>query len=190
MKTARIAGERLGFSLIEMLVAMFILVLMVMMCARMFTNATQSWDTGTRKAEVNLIGRSVLDYLTREVSKAAFSTNADTRLHVPTVSGSTLRYNILSDSTNGATMDGLVETVTISLSGDRLMRGPDEIIRNIDGLTFKLDPVDPDWPTYVDITLKFRASSDRARNANTNFVETFAKRVYFPNYHRSRYDDY
>jgi prepilin-type N-terminal cleavage/methylation domain-containing protein len=190
MKTARMAGGEPGFSLIEMLVAMFILVLMVMMCARMFTNATQSWETGTRKAEVNLIGRSVLDYLTREISKAAFSTNADTRLNVPTVSGSTLSYNVLSDSTNGASMDGLVEAVTISLSGDRLMRVTNEIIRNIDGLIFKLDPSDPDWPTYVDITLKFRSSSDRARNANTNFVETFAKRVYFPNYHRSRYDDY
>lgn len=179
-----------GFSLIELLVAMFILVLLVMMSSRLFTNATRAWEIGNRKAEINMIGRTVMDYLEREVDKAVFSLNADSRLPVPAVSGSKITYYILNDSTNGVNPDdGLVAEVKLELSGGILRRNNDEIIRNIDSLTFELDSVDP--PSFVDINLSFRASDDRARGAATNnFSNSFSKRVYFPNYHRSRNDDY
>ena len=182
-----------GFTLIELLVSMFILVILVLLSSRLFNTATEAWNTGIRKAEVNLIGRSVMDYLEREIARAVFSTNSS-RLFYPQVITDGLRYQILSDTTNynGNPMDGLVETVEIKLVGNRyLMRGTNDVIKNIDRLSFVLDPGDPTSPTYVDITLGFRAADDRARGANTNlFINTFTKRVYFPNYSRSRNDDY
>jgi prepilin-type N-terminal cleavage/methylation domain-containing protein len=178
-----------GFTLIELLVAMFILVIVVMLTSRLFNTASQVWATGTRKAEVNLVGRSVLDYLDRELSRAVFSTNS-ARLYRPALISDGLEYQILSDSTNGLVMDGLVETVRIRLDGTRVLRGNTEIVKNIDVLTFVLDQEDLNWPTYVDITLKFRAADDRIRSPPASFYNTFTKRVYFPNYSRSRYDDY
>lgn len=186
--------NREGFSLIELLVSMFLLVVLVLLASRLFDTSTNVWKTGTRKAEVNLTGRSVLDYLDRDIARAVFSTNTSSSLYnlQPVVGngGKSLTYAVFNDNTNGYTMiGGVIESVTVGLQGTTLFRGTNEIIRNIDDLQFNLDSGDPDWPTFVDVTIHFRAADDRG-TSSTNFNNVYSKRIYFPNYTRCRYDDY
>mgnify|MGYP001011524977 CR=1 FL=1 len=69
------------------LLAMFILVLLVLLSSRLFSTASQTFNTGIRKAEINLVGRSVLDFLDRDISRAVFYTNSAGRLGTPESSG-------------------------------------------------------------------------------------------------------
>ncbi len=190
----RMAQSPMGFTLIELLLAMFILVLLVLLSSRLFSTASQTFNTGIRKAEINLVGRSVLDFLDRDISRAVFYTNSAGRLGTPESSGHDLRYWVLSDYAvpDGSTgmRTSLVDRVTISLSGDRLIRSSSgtnrDLISNMEDITFELD--DPDWPTYVDVALHFKASEDR-HVGRTNLINVFSKRIYFPNYTRNLYDD-
>lgn len=59
-----------GFSLIEILVAMTILVILVLIMSNVFHQSTVSWDGGLRKAEGNTTGRAVLGLLARELTEA------------------------------------------------------------------------------------------------------------------------
>lgn len=64
------AGRRGGFTLLELLVSMVILGVIVVVCGRIFEQSTVVWDSGTRKAELNLTGRAVVDAMAQEISHA------------------------------------------------------------------------------------------------------------------------
>jgi len=182
-----------GFTLIELLLAMFILVILVLLTSRVFHSASQTWSAGLRKAEVNLVGRSVMDYMDREISRAIFATN-HYRVGRPVVSGSTITFSVLGESQvpDGRVGGGtsLVERISISLIGNRIQRSSgtntQTIISNMEELSFEMD--DPDWPTYVDIRLGFKVSDDRHRDASV-LVNNFTKRVYFRNFTRNYFDE-
>ena len=59
-----------GFSLLEILVAMSILVIIIMMMSGVFHQSRIAWDTGLRKARMNMGGRAVVDFMSRELSQA------------------------------------------------------------------------------------------------------------------------
>jgi hypothetical protein len=59
-----------GFSLLEVLVSMSVLIVMVMMVTNMFRNTSEAWDTGTQRAEMNTSARAAVDYISRELSCA------------------------------------------------------------------------------------------------------------------------
>ena len=69
------APRRGGFSLIEILVAVSILVVIVLMMSMVFHQSNVAWDSGTRKAEGNMTARAVLGFMARELSQAVSSSN-------------------------------------------------------------------------------------------------------------------
>jgi prepilin-type N-terminal cleavage/methylation domain-containing protein len=66
----RLDAKNGGFTLVELLAAMTILVIITLIVSKMFQQASVSWDTGTRKAETNMKGRAVVDFIARELSEA------------------------------------------------------------------------------------------------------------------------
>lgn len=61
-----------GFTLIEMLTAMAIIVILVLMLTRVFTQGVVAMETGTRNTYRNMNARAVMDYIARELSTAVF----------------------------------------------------------------------------------------------------------------------
>ncbi len=59
-----------GFTLIEVLVAMGILVLIMVMMARIFTDLSTTWQTGTQRIAAASEGRVIMQFLAREISTA------------------------------------------------------------------------------------------------------------------------
>ena len=70
--TQRSASVSSGFTLLELLVSMVILMVIVLSTTKIFNASTVAWDTGSRKAEVNMTGRSVADFLAQEISQAVY----------------------------------------------------------------------------------------------------------------------
>ncbi len=63
-------GSRSAFTLLEVILAMTIVTMLVLMIANMFQEASQSWNIGTRIAEMNNTGRTVVEFIARELSQA------------------------------------------------------------------------------------------------------------------------
>jgi prepilin-type N-terminal cleavage/methylation domain-containing protein len=72
-------GARGGFTLIEMLTAVVVLLLMIMAVGRIYASATKAYQETLKQAERDAAARAVMDYLAREISLALFeSSNANT----------------------------------------------------------------------------------------------------------------
>jgi len=69
-------ARRAGFTLVELLAAMSVLILIVSLCAQLFSGAQRSWRSGTGMADSAANGRAIMDYIARELQVAA----ADSRL--------------------------------------------------------------------------------------------------------------
>lgn len=61
---------QLAFTLIELLAAMAILVVIVLIVGMVFQRASVAWDTGMRRADMNMTGRAVADFMAQEMSQA------------------------------------------------------------------------------------------------------------------------
>lgn len=72
-----------GFTLIELLAAMGILTILVLLMARVFTETTNMWTTGTQRSSSAAEARVIMDFLVREFSMAiaddvvSFKLNSD-----------------------------------------------------------------------------------------------------------------
>lgn len=62
--------NKAGFTLIEVLAAMAVLMIIVLMLTRVFRDATSTWTIGTQQVEDNINGRAVLDFIARDISQA------------------------------------------------------------------------------------------------------------------------
>lgn len=93
-------GNNKGFSLIEILVATTILIIIVMMMSTIFHQSSIAWDAGTRRAQGNVLGRSLLGIISRDLLSAVIDPNLD-----PTDtdfrSGSSMSFIMLAPSTGG-----------------------------------------------------------------------------------------
>jgi len=81
MKIKGFSGKdsSVGFSLIEVLVSMTVLIVIIVMVTNMFRNASEAWDTGTQRAEMNTSARAAVEYITRELSCAVVGTIPDSQ---------------------------------------------------------------------------------------------------------------
>lgn len=61
-----------GFTLIEILAAMTVLVFLVLMLTQVYTEGAKAWQTGSRNTYRNMHARAVMDFMARELSMAAF----------------------------------------------------------------------------------------------------------------------
>lgn len=68
---------RLGFSLLELLVSMFILLLIMLACATMYQQAMRAWESGMDKTNQTLVGRGVVSVIAAELSQAIADTKPD-----------------------------------------------------------------------------------------------------------------
>jgi prepilin-type N-terminal cleavage/methylation domain-containing protein len=69
--------SRRGFTLVEILASMTILVFLVLMLTRVYTEGANAWKTGSRNTYRNMNARAVMDYIGRELSMAAFEWGDD-----------------------------------------------------------------------------------------------------------------
>ncbi|MCX7008410.1 MAG: type II secretion system protein [Kiritimatiellaeota bacterium] len=67
--------SRAAFTLVELLAAMAVLAIMMLMFANIFSSSGKAWTSGTRRAEQNMNGRAVLEYMSKEIGQAIVNTN-------------------------------------------------------------------------------------------------------------------
>ena len=67
--------SRAAFTLVELLAAMAVLAIMMLMFANIFTSSGKAWTSGTRRAEQNMNGRAVLEFMCKEIGQAIMNTN-------------------------------------------------------------------------------------------------------------------
>jgi len=68
-------GKRGGFSLMEIMAAVAILMVIVMLMGRIFTDGWKIWSLSTKRAYSMAEGRAVMDVMTRELSQAFADSN-------------------------------------------------------------------------------------------------------------------
>ena len=59
-----------GFTLIEVLVATFILLVMVLILSKIYHQASIAWSAGFRRADGNMTGRATVGFMARELMNA------------------------------------------------------------------------------------------------------------------------
>lgn len=70
-----------GFTLLELLMSMSLLVVIVLMMSRMFADTTRMWDLGTRRIAEAQGARVVVDFLGREISTAVADELVSFKIH-------------------------------------------------------------------------------------------------------------
>lgn len=173
------AGGRSGFTLLEILLAMFILVLIILMMARMFSHARIAWETGTRKSDLNMEGRAAINFMAHELSLAVAddflaAVAASNGLGVGIAPGSTISFLSLTPE-----QERSISWVEYSRQGQDLRRRVVKLNRYWQTLTADSSPVignvvdlsfyctggvyETDLPSWVDIDLKLNESYTYSR---------------------------
>ena len=179
MRTA-LGMDRLGgFTLIELLVAMAILVLIVLIVTQIFSQATIAWNTGARRAEMNMTGRAVADFVAQELSQAVLNST-----YTFTAGGGSASFWVIGDATNSTRA---ATNVQYNYSGNAVTRnGQTMTDTNVLGFAFVKTPFPGggplDLPLYVDVQVTV---SDGAPVNASNKV--FESRAEFPNRNRYRF---
>ncbi len=65
-----VGGSRRGFTMIELMAAMAILLMITLFVGRIFSDSTKMWKLGTRRVTNAMDGRAVVDFIVREMSSA------------------------------------------------------------------------------------------------------------------------
>ncbi len=137
-----------GFTIIELLVAMTILMVIVMIVGLFFQSANSTWNSGTKRAEVNMEGRALVDYMAQELSQSV------TNGFDVSDGGSTAKFTILGEATPPATP--CRHEIEYSLSGKIVSRTmvdgvAGEMGDDIDELKFFVAPTTDGLPLFVDV---------------------------------------
>ncbi|OGV63724.1 MAG: hypothetical protein A2498_03905 [Lentisphaerae bacterium RIFOXYC12_FULL_60_16] len=108
-----------GFTLIEILVAVVILVLIVLMMSTLFHQSAIAWDSGSRKVEGNVQARCLLALITRELVHAV--SDGDVFDDTGMVNGANkITFFTLEDPAGN--LMRVAKEVTFSLSGGTITR--------------------------------------------------------------------
>jgi hypothetical protein len=97
--------SRSGFTLVELLAGMTILIIMVLFLNRIFTESTTMWKLGNKRVASNSDGRAVVDFMVRDLSMAV----ADGVLNLHLKSGSTNVLGKQSDRLSFVALNNEVE---------------------------------------------------------------------------------
>jgi prepilin-type N-terminal cleavage/methylation domain-containing protein len=185
MKT-RVSG---GFTLVELLVAMAILSIIVIICGRLFQQASAAWETGVRRAERNIIGRNLADFIAGDLSRAVARTDDELQ-----IGATSLRFPIVDEASvrvvdEASVRDGLssraYQWVTYDLSPNNLRRNGQRLAPAgvVDRIRITAGPATPGRPPiYVDV-------ETRVKDPDSFYVEVFTSRAWIRNRDRYRYDD-
>ena len=198
--------NKTGFSLIELLVSISIFLVIAIGLAATFDKGTVAWENGTRRAQLGLTGRAVLDVIARDLQNAIASTNypcnfpgggSTMDFHVltePRVSPSyytarKISYEVDSDNilirkAEAIQAAGSPPTYTPVSNGMTTNRMADGIIE------FSIASESPGGdrlPLFVDVFIRVRTDVDETRNLEQN-DRVYGRRIYLANRNRYRYD--
>lgn len=162
-----------GFSLIELLVAMGLMVLLLAAISGVLSVSVNSWLQGSSKTEVQQVARQAMDTMAREIQYASSITrNSATSISFTTVqSGTTRTINYYLDTASSPQViyrnDG---------SGARPLTGGSNIRVSISALTFTLFPASG---TARAVEIKMTAV-DLDRPTNQILLETAVTAINIP----------
>ncbi len=174
-----------GFSIIELLVAMVILLIIVTVFARFFQRSSQSWESGMHNVEMAIAGRAAMNLIVRDLERAVAVPDSGNDAYDN--NGSYLKFSMLrSDAPYGVVMVGYRR------QGNELMRelidpnsgtGVDtRVIENVVNVAF--DPVERlenDLPAQVRIKLRLRS---RYATGDPTREQEFVGRAFLAQRHR------
>lgn len=165
--------NQFGFSLVELLVAMGLLVILLAGVFGILSVSVSSWMQGSSKTEVQQVARQAMDSMVREIQYASSITrNNATSLTITTVqAGTSKTINYYLDTAANPHIiyrnDG---------SGARPLTGGSTISVNISALTFTLFPASG---TARAVEIKLTAQ-DLANPTNTIQLETAVTAINIP----------
>ena len=136
--------RRTGFTIIELLVAMSVLVIIVLIVTMIFQRASAVWDTGMNKAELDMTGRGVADYVAQDIASA---------LDRPffSASGGAAHFYCLGEASRS---NGAISKVDYSYSGGTLTRNGTVLVEGLKDFAFTNSPPSGgNLPLYVDVTV-------------------------------------
>lgn len=141
--SAACRGRSRGFTMIELLVAMSVLVVIVLIVTLIFRRATTVWDSGMNKAELDMTGRGVADYVAQDVSAAIINGT-----HSFSASGGSANFWVLGEanSTNGA-----ISNIKYQFSGGALSRNSTVLAEGLKDFAFTNSG--SGLPLYVDVVV-------------------------------------
>jgi prepilin-type N-terminal cleavage/methylation domain-containing protein len=174
--------HRQGFTLIEMLVSMALLSVIVLIAARLFQQGSQAWTSGTQRTEINITGRTLADFMAREIAQAV--KDEANSAHEFNCNGGSITFTVLRDPSQGAgAPDPLITYSFAGNSVNRQISSPAQsatLADGIDNVTFTLPASPPSdtlpLPEYVDVSVTVR---------NSDPTSHFVSRAYLVN--RRRY---
>jgi prepilin-type N-terminal cleavage/methylation domain-containing protein len=189
-------GKKSGFTLVEVLVALGILGVIVVLCGRIFEQANISWTTGSRKAEVNMIGRGIADFIAQDVARCVARVKTDADLSgnnpsfkiideasVPPGSASTKSLVDISYSLGSAPLTRTVKTATETTTAILLPSLKNDMMLNVSAeLYHPLIATNEVLPAYVDVEVT-------AEDTDTNYKYIFQSRAWLANRDRYKYDE-
>lgn len=164
-----------GFTLLEIMIAMAILMLIVLMMGNLFHHSTYAWNTAIRKTELTMEGRSALNFMVYELGAAVADPVLSNGMFS---SGANVSFYTRGtpDSTNRE-----VRHVTYYQSGDTVMRHVDFLtegagypvfaaspmtdailVTNVDSFAFTVTggPYRATMPEWLDIKLVLKKSAE------------------------------
>jgi prepilin-type N-terminal cleavage/methylation domain-containing protein len=120
-----ISGKVDGFTMLEILLAMTVLVIIMLMMTTMFNQSATTWETGARETSQALTGRTILNLIAGDLEMAAMDdTLYEELLPRQTLSGDSISFYRYTEP--GVTARA-VKLVTYSRSGRSLTRTEQEI---------------------------------------------------------------
>ena len=162
-----------GFTMIELLVAMSVLLIIVLVCTQIFQQAKVAWASGQDVVDMDMTGRAVVDCIAQELKMAvdkstAISTNSISfkRLGAAQAGSPALQQVVFNFDGSYVTRNGVNICPGFSVSYPR---------PGVGSLAFS--PITNSLPDYVDIV---------ALVAGASSTNQYQARVYFPN--RNRYE--
>lgn len=123
MVSTRTHIQRAGFTLIEVLAAVVILLLIVLAMGRIFASTAKAYQETSKQSERDAAARAVMDYLAREISEAMFEaayTNTNALL--------TMRYEA-NTCTGNFGLEGADEIWFVSAANNLRVEHPREVVQ-------------------------------------------------------------
>ncbi len=174
-----------GFTLIELLVALAILGVIVVMCGRLFEQSNIAWKTGTRKAEMNMVGRGLADFMAQDIARAVIRENTDQLAKSVSFNNSSFKFWILDEA--GVSADETEALLEIEYKVDGNIMKRNDVQLAPEGMVSYLVEPRPSaagMPNYVDVTITVKEDE-----VGSTFSLPFKSRAWLVNWNRYKYDE-